>query len=254
MPAVLLAAAFAALLGLAVGSFLNVVVHRLPLGESLSHPGSRCPACGHEVRARDNIPVLSWLLLRGRCRDCGAPISPRYPLLEAATAVLWVAVVVALWDDAAAIALGIVLVTLMVAVVPIDLEHRLILNKLTYPAAALAVVLGLVLDPGFVPEQLIAGAAAGGFFLIAALAYPQGMGLGDVKLATVMGLYLGRAVAPAIFIALITGVLVGVVVIARLGSERGRKVKVPFGPFLALGSVVAIFAGDALVDSYVDTF
>ena len=250
----LLAVAFAALLGLAVGSFLNVVVHRLPRGESLNHPGSHCPSCGHAVRRRDNVPVLSWLLLRGRCRDCGHPISARYPLLEAATALLWVAVVAVKWDDAAAIVLGLVLVTLMVAVVPIDLEHRLILNKLTYPAAVLALVIGLALDVGFVPEQLISGAAAGGFFLIAALAYRRGMGLGDVKLATVMGLYLGRAVGPAILIALVTGVLVGAVVMARVGTARGRKVAVPFGPFLALGSVVALFVGEDIVDAYLETF
>ncbi|MBA2349646.1 MAG: prepilin peptidase [Solirubrobacterales bacterium] len=240
----------AALLGLCVGSFLNVVVHRLPRGENLNHPGSHCPSCGHAVRPYDNIPVVSWLILRGRCRDCDNPISARYPLLEAVTAALWVAVVAAKWDDPAQIALGIVLVTLMVAVVPIDLEHRLILNRMTYPAAVLALVIGLALDTSFVPEQLIAGAAAGGFFLLAALAYPKGMGIGDVKLATVMGLYLGRAVGPAVLIALIVGVLIGAVVIAR----EGRKAGVPFGPFLALGSVVALFAGDAMVDAYLDTF
>lgn len=250
----LLVIAFAAVTGLAVGSFLNVVVWRLPRGESLNHPGSHCPGCGHAVRPRDNVPVLSWLLLRGRCRDCAKAISARYPLLEAVSALLWVAVVAAKWDDAAAIALGIVLVTLMVAVVPIDLDHRLILNKLTYPAAILAPVIGLLLDPNFVPEQLIAGVAAGGFFLLAALVYPAGMGLGDVKLAAVMGLYLGRAVAPALFVALIAGVVVGLVVIVRQGRERGRKVQVPFGPFLALGAVLAIFVGDDLVDSYLDTF
>ncbi len=249
-----LALALAAVTGLAVGSFLNVVVHRLPLGQSLSHPPSHCPRCGHAVRPRDNVPVLSWLLLRGRCRDCAHPISVRYPLLEAVTAALWVAVVAARWDDAASVALGLLLVTLMVAVVPIDLERRLILNKLTYPAAVLAPVLGLLLDRGFVPEQLLAGAAAGGFFLLAALAKPGGMGLGDVKLAAVMGLCLGRAVAPAILIALVSGVLVGGVVILRLGTERGRRVQVPFGPFLALGAVVAIFAGDALLDAYTDGF
>lgn len=251
MPA---AIAFAAVLGLAVGSFLNVVVHRLPRGESLNHPRSHCPACGHPVRPRDNVPVLSWLLLRGRCRDCGASIAVRYPLLELCTAALWVAVVAVAWDDAARIALGLLLVTLMVAVVPIDLEHRLILNRLTYPAAGLALALGLALDPGGVPEQLLAGAAAGAFFLAAALARPGGMGLGDVKLATVMGLLLGRAVAPAIFVALVTGVLVGGVVMARVGLRAGRKAKVPFGPFLALGSLVGVFAGDRIVQAYLDGF
>jgi len=251
---VLLVIAFAAVTGLAVGSFLNVVVWRLPRGESLNHPGSHCPGCGHAVRPRDNVPVVSWLVLRGRCRDCANPISARYPLLEAVTALLWVAVVAAKWGDAAAMVLGIVLVTLMVAVVPIDLDHRLILNKLTYPAAVLAPIIGLLLDPGFVPEQLIAGVAAGGFFLVAAHVYPAGMWLGDVKLAAVMGVYLGRGVDHALFVALIAGVVVGLVVIARQGRERGRKVQVPFGPFLALGAVLAIFVGEDLVDSYLDTF
>lgn len=246
----LLVLAFTAALGLTVGSFLNVVVYRLPRGENLSRPGSHCPSCDHAVRPYDNIPVVSWLLLRGHCRDCGTSISIRYPALEAVTAALWVAVVAAKWDDPAQVALGIVLVTLMVAVVPIDLEHRLILNKMTYPAAAIAVLMGVALDIGFVPEQLIAGAAAGGFFLLAALAYPKGMGLGDVKLATVMGLYLGRSVAPAVLIALLAGVLIGAFVVAR----QGRKAGVPFGPFLAVGSLVALFAGEAIVDAYLDTF
>ncbi len=251
MPAAIV---LAAVLGLAVGSFLNVVAWRLPRGESLAHPPSACPACGTAIRPRDNVPVVSWLLLRGRCRACAAPISPRYPLVEATTAVLWVAVVIARWDDAAEIALGIALVTLMVPVVLIDLDHRLIPNKLTGPFAVLAVVIGLVLDLDGVPEQLIAGAAAGGFFLLTALAYPRGMGMGDVKLAGVMGLLLGRAVAPAIFIGLIGGVVVGAVIIARLGAAQGRKTAVPFGPFLAAGAVIAVFVGDALVDAYTSTF
>jgi leader peptidase (prepilin peptidase) / N-methyltransferase len=247
---VLLAIVIAAALGLAVGSFLNVVVHRLPTGGNLNHPGSHCPRCEQPVRPRDNVPVVSWLLLRGRCRDCRAPISARYPLLELLTAGLWVAVVVAKWDDPVAIALGLLLVTLVVAVVPIDLEHQLILNKLTYPAAAVALAVGVALDPGGVPEQLIAGAAAGTFFLLAVLAKPGGMGLGDVKLAAVLGLLLGRAVAPALFVALISGVLVGAVILARVGVAEGRRTRVPFGPFLGLGALVGLFVGSALVDVY----
>jgi leader peptidase (prepilin peptidase) / N-methyltransferase len=245
---------FAALLGLAIGSFLNVVAWRLPRGESLASPRSRCPSCEAPIRPYDNVPVLSWLLLRGRCRECGVAIAARYPVVEAATAVLYAAVVAAKWGDPAAIALGLALVTVLVPVTLIDLEHRIIPNKLTGPFAVLAVALGLALDPGGVPEQLIAGAAAGGFFLAAVLAYPRGMGMGDVKLAGVMGLYLGRAVAPALFVALIAGVVVGAVIIARKGAREGRKTAVPFGPFLALGAIVALFAGDALVDGYVDRF
>jgi len=243
----------AALAGLLVGSFLNVVAYRLPRGESLAHPRSRCPSCGEPIRPYDNIPVVSWLLLRGRCRHCGAPISARYPAVELATAVLY-ALVVALKDEPVEIALGLMLVTALVPITLIDLELRLIPNKITLPAAIAAIVAGVVLDIGFVPEQLIAGAAAGGFFLLAALAYPRGMGMGDVKLAGMLGLYLGRAVAPAIFAGLIAGVLVGAVIIARKGAREGRKTAVPFGPFLALGGLLGLFAGDAVVGAYLDRF
>jgi leader peptidase (prepilin peptidase)/N-methyltransferase len=249
-----LALPFAALIGLAIGSFLNVVAWRLPRGESLSSPPSRCPSCETPIKPYDNIPVLSWLLLRGRCRKCGEHIAARYPVVEAATAALYVAVVAAKWGDAVAIALGVALVTVLVPVTLIDLEHRIIPNKLTLPFAILAVALGLGLDPAGVPEQLIAGTGAAAFFLAAVLAYPRGMGMGDVKLAGVMGLYLGRAVAPALFIGLMAGVVAGAVIIARKGATEGRKTAVPFGPFLALGAVAAIFAGDELVGAYLDRF
>jgi leader peptidase (prepilin peptidase)/N-methyltransferase len=245
--------ALAALTGLLVGSFLNVVAWRLPRGESLVRPRSRCPACGAQIAAYDNVPVLSWLLLRGRCRHCGARISGRYPMVELATAVLY-ALVVAVKDEPVDIVLGLLLVTALVPITLIDLELRLIPNKITLPAAAAALVAGLLLDIGFVPEQLISGVAAGGFFLLAALAYPRGMGMGDVKLAGVLGLYLGRAVAPAIFAALIAGVLVGAAIIARKGAREGRKTAVPFGPFLALGGLLAFFIGEGLVDAYLDRF
>jgi leader peptidase (prepilin peptidase) / N-methyltransferase len=243
----------AALFGLLIGSFLNVVAWRLPRGESLVRPRSKCPGCGEAVRPYDNVPVVSWLVLRGRCRGCGERISARYPVVEALTAVLYVAVVAAKWDDPLQVALGLVLVTFLVPIAVIDLDHRIIPNKLTAPAALLAPVLGLALEPSFVPEQLIAGVAAGGFFFLAAVLHPKGMGMGDVKLAAVLGLYLGRAVAPAIFTALILGVLVGAAIIARHG-QAGRKKAVPFGPFLAAGALVALFAGTSLMDSYLERF
>jgi leader peptidase (prepilin peptidase) / N-methyltransferase len=244
----------AALGGLIIGSFLNVVAYRLPRGESLAHPPSRCPSCGAPVKPYDNIPVLSWLLLRGRCRSCKAPISARYPIVEALTGALWAVVKWARWDDASGIALGIVLVTILIPIAIIDFEHRIIPNRITGPAAVVAILIGLVLDMDFVVEQLIAGAAAGGFFLLAALAYPRGMGMGDVKLAGVMGLYLGRGVGLAVLVGLVAGVVVGAAIIARVGAKEGRKTAVPFGPFLALGGVIAIFAGDAVADSYTDHF
>jgi leader peptidase (prepilin peptidase) / N-methyltransferase len=248
-----LAIAFAAVGGLLVGSFLNVVAYRLPRGESLTHPRSRCPSCATQLRAVDNIPVLSWLALRGRCHHCGAPISARYPLVEASTGVLYAAVV-ATQDDAVRIVLGLLLVTALVPITLIDLDQRIIPNRITGPAAVAALVAIAALDTDFLVEAIVAAIAGGGFFLIAALLYPRGMGMGDVKLAGVLGLYLGRAVAPAILIALLVGVAVGAAIIVRKGAVEGRKTAVPFGPFLALGGMVAFFVGNELVDAYLDTF
>jgi leader peptidase (prepilin peptidase)/N-methyltransferase len=248
-----LGAVLAGILGALVGSFLNVVAYRLPRGESLAHPPSRCPSCGTPVKPYDNIPALSWLLLRGRCRHCKEPISARYPLVEAGTGLLCALVVVAKGADEDAI-LGIVLVLLLVPVTLIDLDHRLIPNKITYPGAVVAVALVALLDPDSLVEHLIAGVAAGGFLLVAAIVQPKGMGMGDVKLAFVLGLFLGRAVAPAIFAALIAGSLIGAIIIARVGVKQGRKAGIPFGPWLAFGGLVGLFAGDAIVDWYLDTF
>lgn len=244
---------FAGVLGAIVGSFLNVVSYRLPRHESLISPASHCPKCGTPVKPYDNIPILSWLLLRGRCRSCAAPISPRYPLVEALTAALCVGAVLA-HTSASGIALSIALILLVVPAALIDLEHRIIPNRLTALGAVLALAIGLALDPAGEPERLIAGAGAGGLLLLAALAYPGGMGMGDVKLAGVMGLFLGRAVAPAILVALLAGVLVGVMIIAEKGAAQGRKTAVPFGPFLALGALVGVFAGQPLIDLYVNHF
>jgi leader peptidase (prepilin peptidase) / N-methyltransferase len=236
---------FAGVLGAVFGSFVNVVAYRLPRHESLVAPASRCPSCGTPVKPYDNIPILSWLLLRGHCRSCSGPISPRYPLVEALTAALCVGAVLA-HHSAIGVVTSLILILLVVPAALIDLDHRIIPNKLT--------MLGAVLALSGEPERLIAGAAAGGFLLVAALAYPGGMGMGDVKLAAVMGLLLGRAVAPAILIALLSGVIVGAVVIARKGAREGRKTAVPFGPFLALGALISVFAGQAMVDLYVNHF
>jgi leader peptidase (prepilin peptidase)/N-methyltransferase len=246
-------ATFAGVLGAIVGSFLNVVAYRLPRRESLIAPASHCPSCNAPVRPYDNVPILSWLLLRGRCRSCKARISPRYPLIEAGAALLCIGAVLT-HDTAAGIALSIALVLLLVPAAAIDLEYRIIPNKLTATGVVLALVLGTALDPSGEPSRLIAGAAAGGFFLLAALAYPGGMGMGDVKLAAMMGLFLGAAVAPAILIALISGVAVGAAIVARKGQKVGRKTAVPFGPFLALGGFVAVLAGQPIVDWYTSTF
>jgi leader peptidase (prepilin peptidase)/N-methyltransferase len=246
-------AVLAGILGAVFGSFLNVVAHRLPRGESVVKPRSRCPSCGTEIGALDNVPVLSWLLLRGRCRHCGEPISPRYPLVEAGTAVLCTLVVVAKGLEWEAL-LGIVFVLLLVPITLIDLDTFIIPNKLTGPGSVIAVVLVAIFAVDQLPEHLIAAAAAGGFLLVAWLVYPAGMGMGDVKLAAMMGLFLGRAVGPGMFAGLIAGSLVGTLIMARLGVARGRKMKIPFGPYLALGGLFGLFFGDAVVDWYLGTF
>jgi leader peptidase (prepilin peptidase)/N-methyltransferase len=246
-------AAIAALFGAVVGSFLNVVAYRLPRNESLVTPASRCPGCGAAIKPYDNVPVLGWLLLRGRCRACQTPISSRYPIVEALTAGLAVGVILAK-HSVYEIVLGLVLVGILVPVALIDLDHRIIPNKITLPASVAAVAIGLILRPSAVPEQLIAGAAAGGFLLAFLLLYPRGMGMGDVKLAAVLGLFLGREVAIAVLVAVLAGTLVGSFIMARRGVSEGRKTAVPFGPFLALGGVVALLVGPAIVHWYLHTF
>jgi leader peptidase (prepilin peptidase)/N-methyltransferase len=244
-----MAVVFSGLGGLIVGSFLNVVAFRLPRGESLVAPGSHCASCDTPIKPYDNVPVLGWLLLRGRCRGCDAQISARYPLVEAITALLAVAVVL-VKHSPRDVVLGLLLVGVLVPVALIDFDRRIIPNKIMLPAAVAAVAVGLLLAPAQLPEQLVAGAAAGGFLLLFALAYPKGMGMGDVKLAAVLGLYLGRSVAVALLSGVLAGAVVGALVIARVGVSQGRKTAVPFGPFLAIGGVVGLLAGPAIVHWY----
>jgi len=241
--------ALAAIGGLCLGSFLNVVAYRLPAGVSLVSPPSACPGCGVAIRPYDNVPVLSWLALGGHCRACDTSISPRYPLTEALTGALFAAVVIAK-GASRGVWLDLVFVVALVAITRIDLEHRIIPNRIVAPLVVAALVLTVALTPHLLVQRLIAGGAAGGFLLVALLAYPKGMGMGDVKLAAAMGLVLGTSVVPALFIALISGTVVGAGVMARRGVAKGRKTAIPFGPFLALGAVVAIFAGPAMVHAY----
>jgi leader peptidase (prepilin peptidase)/N-methyltransferase len=247
------AAAFAFLGGLLAGSFVTVVAHRVPRGESIVGPRSRCPACGVQVAAYDNVPVVSWLVLRGRARCCGAAISSRYPLTELTLGVLYALTVLVLWDDPGEVALGLVFVTTLTAITLTDLERRIIPNRILIVAAVLGAAIVAATDPGSLPERAIAAAGAGGLLFAAALAYPRGMGMGDVKLAAVMGLFLGRNVAPAILVALLAGSVVGLTMIARKGVEA-RKQAIPFGPFLAFGGVVGLLVGNEMVDWYLGTF
>lgn len=239
--------------GLLVGSFLTVVAYRVPRGESVVGGRSHCPACGAQIAAYDNVPIFSWLLLRGRARCCGAVISPRYPLTELSLGVLYAATGLAFHGDTPELLLGLVFVSALLAITLTDLERRVIPNKILLTAAVLGIAIAAVGDPGSLPERAIAAAAAGGLLFAVALAYPRGMGLGDVKLAATMGLFLGRNVAPAILVALFAGSLVGVAMIAREGSAA-RKRAIPFGPFLALGGLVGLLAGDQMVDWYLSTF
>jgi leader peptidase (prepilin peptidase)/N-methyltransferase len=241
-----LAAAFAFFPGLAIGSFLNVVAARLPVGRSVVHPPSACMDCGHEIAWYDNIPLLSWLLLRGRCRSCGSPISARYPLLELVTALL---VAGSFWKfglggDAFVASFFCIA---LVAVSATDIEHRIIPNRIVVPAAAIVLAANTLLHPS--PRFAIAALAASGFLFAAALAYPKGMGMGDVKLALLMGAALGKSVSVAMMVGMVAAFVPAVVLLVRHGSAA-RRIRIPFGPFLALGSVVALFAGHELLAAY----
>jgi leader peptidase (prepilin peptidase) / N-methyltransferase len=244
--------ASAAVLGALIGSFLNVVIHRLPRGESLVTPGSHCPSCAAPVRALDNLPVLSWLLLRGRCRSCGAPISARYPAVELLTAACFAAVVAVRGFDAG-LWLELPFVACLIALAGVDLDHKLLPNKIVYPMAAYGLVATALVDTGDLPEHVLAGAGAFLFLLLAVLAYPSGMGMGDVKLGGAMGLYLGLSVVPALLTAFLTGTVFGLAVIAREGTQA-RKKAVPFGIFLAIGGLVGLLAGPELIDLYESNF
>ncbi|HEX2414105.1 MAG TPA: prepilin peptidase [Thermoleophilaceae bacterium] len=240
------------LLGALIGSFLNVVAHRLPRDESLVSPGSHCPGCGAAVKPYDNIPLVSWLLLRGRCRNCGTSISARYPFVELLTAVAFAAIV-ALNGFDSDLLLELPFAAALIALAAIDLDHRILPNRIVYPLAAWGIVATLLVDRADLVGNAIAGAGAFTFLLLAALAYPRGMGMGDVKLAGAMGVYLGLSIIPALLVAFLSGSVVGLAIIAREGAA-GRKKAVPFGVFLALGGFVALLAGPELIAFYEDTF
>jgi leader peptidase (prepilin peptidase)/N-methyltransferase len=232
--------------GLAVGSFLNVVAARLPLKRSVVRPGSSCMSCERPIAWYDNVPVLSWALLRGRCRHCGASIAARYPAVELVTGLLIAGSVLAFGPTLDALVASF-FCALLVAVSATDLEHRIIPNKLVVPGAAIVLAAQTALHPS--PQWAVAALGASGFLLVAALAYPGGMGMGDVKLALLMGAMLGKAVPVALMLGMAFALVPGIVLIARHGSAA-RKMGIPFAPFLALGSIVALFAGDALLDAY----
>ena len=245
------------LLGLAIGSFLNVVIWRVPRGESVINPPSACPRCEKAIRPRDNVPVLGWLLLRGKCRDCGEPISVRYPLVEGGTALLFVVMALRFGFDPVLPAY-LFLAALGVALALIDLDVQRLPDALTLPAyPVVAVLLTMAAltgtHPGALVRAVIGAAALGGFYFAVWFAYPSGMGFGDVKLAPTLGAYLGwlsyGVLAAGAFLGFLYGGLVGIGLI--LFKEGGRKTKVPFGPFMLLGTLTAVLVGQDLVDAYV---
>jgi leader peptidase (prepilin peptidase)/N-methyltransferase len=243
--------------GLALGSFMTVVTERVPAGASIVSPRSRCPRCGADIANRDNVPVIGWVLLRGRCRSCGARISPRYPLLELSTAVLFSGaflVYESLWV-AGAIAF---LLVLMPAIAAIDIEHRIIPNRLMYPALLAFPIYLTIADLFGAPVdivRMVAGFALYGGALFAVAIVSRGMGMGDVKLAALIGLVFGsiglRYVGVAAGAAIVLG---GIGAIAALLLGRGRKAAIPFGPYLAAGAIVSAFWGGSIADWYLRTF
>ena len=253
MPLETLAVGYLALVGLVVGSYLNVVIHRLPRGVSTVLPRSRCPACGAAIRARDNLPVVSWLLLGGRCRDCRARIPLRYPLVEAATAALFVASYLRFGASVDALA-GAALGALLLVLAGIDAAHLYLPDRLTLPGIAL----GLAAQPWLTWGSLaqgIQGALLGGGILLALagawvlLRGREGMGLGDAKMLAMIGAFLGwRGVVVSLFAASAAGAAVGFVLLAR--RRGGWDLRLPFGVFLALGGLVALFWGPELVAAY----
>jgi leader peptidase (prepilin peptidase)/N-methyltransferase len=235
--------------GLALGSFLNVVAARVPLRRSIVRPPSACMACAQEIRWYDNVPLVSYAVLRGRCRQCGVHIPLVYPAVELLTALLIAGCVFAFGLTFEA-SIASFFCAVLVAVSAIDLEHRIIPNRIVLPATGVVLVANTLRDPSV--EWVLAGLGAFTFLFVAALIYPAGMGMGDVKLAALMGVALGRVVPVALMAGMIAALLPSVVLFARHGS-KARKMGIPFGPFLAIGSVVALFWGVAILNAYLTT-
>ena len=235
--------------GLALGSFLNVVAARLPEKRSIARPPSACMSCGQHIRWYDNVPLLSYALLRGRCRHCHARIRLVYPAVEFLTAVLLAGCVLAFGLSARA-AVAAFFCAGLVAVSAIDFEHHIIPNRIVLPAFVVVLVANTLLDAS--PKWALGALGASGFLFASALVYPAGMGMGDVKLALLMGAALGKLVSVALMVGMLAAMVPGLVLIARHGS-KARKMGIPFGPFLALGSTVALFWGGAILDAYFST-
>jgi leader peptidase (prepilin peptidase)/N-methyltransferase len=240
-------AAVAVAPGLAVGSFLNVVASRVPLRRSVATGRSACMSCATPIAAWDNIPLVSYAVLRGRCRHCGAHIPARYPLVELVTALLVVACMVRFGATAEALVAA-AFCAVLVAIAAIDAEHRIVPDRIVLPAAAAFLMARLLLEPSL--EWPLAALAASGALLVVALAYPAGLGMGDVKLALLLGATLGATVAVALMVGLLAALVPAAVLIVRKGHKAARKTAIPFAPFLAVGAVAALFVGKTLLNAY----
>jgi leader peptidase (prepilin peptidase)/N-methyltransferase len=248
MSMALAAAAFAP--GLAIGSFLNVVAARVPLKRSIVKPASACMSCGHELAWYENVPVLSWLALRGRCKGCGTTIGVVYPAVELVTALLIAGSFLAFgWSGKSFVAAF--FCATLVTVSATDLSHRIVPNVVVLPATVVVLVAMTVLDPSV--EWLLGALGASLFLFLAALAYPAGMGMGDVKLALLLGAMTGRHVPVALMAGMVAALVPSIVLFARHG-RAARKMGIPFAPFLALGGLIALFAGEAVLDAYLNLF
>jgi leader peptidase (prepilin peptidase)/N-methyltransferase len=233
----------AGLLGLIAGSFLNVVIHRVPLRQSVVWPASHCPGCGEPIEARDNVPLLSYVLLRGRCRNCRALISARYPLVEALTGALFAG---AAYEFGLGLELlsALALILTLVALAGTDLEHRLLPNAIVGPAALVGFALSVLESPERWWVYLVSALAVAGVLFALALAYPGGMGMGDVKMGGMLGAFLGPYAALAVFLGALCGAITGGLLMAA-GKIR-RRHALPFGVFMALGGIIALFFGPEL--------
>ena len=251
-----------ALLGLAIGSFLNVVIHRVPLLLSLSRPASSCPACGHQIRHRHNVPVLGWLVLRGRCADCQAPISVRYPAVELLTAALFVTVTIRLvqLDLMAALPAFLWFVAAGIALAMIDLDVGRLPDVIVLPAypilAALLTAAALVShEPQALLRAAIGGSVSYGLYYLTALAFPGGMGFGDVKLAGLVGGMLAFVSYPVLLVGVGAAFLLGATtgIVAMMAGRATRRSTVPFGPFMVAGALVSILVGGPIAHLYTMT-
>jgi len=248
----LAAALFVFAPALALGSFLNVVAARLPEKRSLVRPGSACGSCDSPIAWYDNVPVVSYLLLRGRCRSCGERFSPRYLAVELLTALLVAGCFLRFGVSGRAF-VGAFFCAVLVVLSAIDFERRILPNVIVLPSAAAVLAAQLALYPDRALEWVLGALLASLFLFLALLAYPKGMGMGDVKLALLLGAALGKSVAVGLMLGMFSAMFVGLFLFARHGAAA-RKMAIPFGPFLALGSVIALFAGERLLDAYLGVF